>query len=250
MGIGERLKKIRIILRLSGYDIAKKLGVTPTTVYTWELEQFPIPASRIVDYSDTFHINLDWIEKGVGEMFAPDVGLTFDSWIKESEANRMLWLREKLGLSLLGFSKKLNIPRTTVLGFENNKRRMYKYIPLICEATGVRREWLETGEGEMFEQDRGKRSQASLTSTERTSCKKEEQVVQQTTSVDANSTPAPVPFDKSVASDPARLGALFQIALCELDDQLFTILQNAVYQEEERRAALRRSLNDNSTPPK
>ena len=237
MGIGERLKKIRVVLRLSGYDIAKKLGVTPTTVYTWELEQSPIPASRIVDYSDTFHINLDWIEKGVGEMFAPDVGLTFDSWIKESVANRMLWLREELGLSLLGFSKKLSMTQATVSRLERGVTGIYKYIPVICEATGVRREWLETGEGEMFERDHDGGSQVSRTSEERTSCKKEEQVVQQTTGVDANSSPAPVPFDKSVASDPARLGALFQIALCELDDRLFAILQNAVSQEEERRAS-------------
>lgn len=45
---GKELKAIRKSMRVSVVDAAKLLGVTRSTIYNWENEEVPIPASKEV----------------------------------------------------------------------------------------------------------------------------------------------------------------------------------------------------------
>ena len=62
-------------------------------------------------------------------------------------------LRKSLGLTQKQFGEKIGIQRGTVTNYELGRNIPTETVRLmICKVYGVRRKWLETGEGEMFEQ--------------------------------------------------------------------------------------------------
>ncbi len=64
---------------------------------------------------------------------------------------RLKILREELGLSQAQFAKKINIGSSTIASYERGVRTPVSAIlELICREFGVNKDWLLTGEGEMF----------------------------------------------------------------------------------------------------
>lgn len=62
-------------------------------------------------------------------------------------------LRKSLGLTQKQFGEKIGVQRGTVTNYELGRNIPTETVRLmICKVYGVRRKWLETGEGEMFEQ--------------------------------------------------------------------------------------------------
>ena len=60
-------------------------------------------------------------------------------------------LRKSLGLTQKQFGEKIGVQRGTVTNYELGRNIPTETVRLmICKIYGVRREWLETGEGEMF----------------------------------------------------------------------------------------------------
>lgn len=66
----ERLKELRRVLGLKQRDIAARLEMDVGTVGKWEVGLQGIPKTRIYQICKEFGINRDWLESGVGEMFA------------------------------------------------------------------------------------------------------------------------------------------------------------------------------------
>ena len=65
---------------------------------------------------------------------------------------RITCLRKTLGLTQKQFGEKIGVQRGTVTNYELGRNIPTETVRLmICRVYGVRREWLETGEGEMFE---------------------------------------------------------------------------------------------------
>lgn len=65
--------------------------------------------------------------------------------------NRIKELRNFLGLTQEGFSKRLGVPRNSIAGYEIGRREPSKaVVSLICREFNVKEEWLLNGEGEMF----------------------------------------------------------------------------------------------------
>ena len=65
---------------------------------------------------------------------------------------RITCLRKTLGLTQKQFGEKIGVQRGTVANYELGRNIPTETVRLmICKVYGVRREWLETGEGEMFE---------------------------------------------------------------------------------------------------
>lgn len=64
-------------------------------------------------------------------------------------------LRETLGMTQTKFAEQIGLTQGTIASVENNKRNVSQPVLLsISQKFGVRLEWLETGEGEMYtEQD-------------------------------------------------------------------------------------------------
>lgn len=66
---------------------------------------------------------------------------------------RLALIRQNAGLTMTAFAEKLNLSKSTISLAENNKQALsVRVIVNICEKFNIRREWLETGEGEMHEE--------------------------------------------------------------------------------------------------
>ena len=52
-------------------DIAKRLGVSPSSIGAWE-NGVPVPPSRITSLCKEYNVRREWLETGVGEMFEPE----------------------------------------------------------------------------------------------------------------------------------------------------------------------------------
>ena len=65
--------------------------------------------------------------------------------------NRIKQLRAELGDSQAKFAKSLGVKRTTVATWESGSNVPDCMRNLICQTFRVRREWLENGDGEIFE---------------------------------------------------------------------------------------------------
>lgn len=65
---------------------------------------------------------------------------------------RIAILRKTLGLSQRQFGERVGVKRTTITNYEMGRNKPNELArQRICKEYGVRREWLEFGEGEMFE---------------------------------------------------------------------------------------------------
>ena len=65
---------------------------------------------------------------------------------------RIAVLRKTLGLTQKQFGEQIGVQRGTIANYELGRNIPTETVRLmICRAYGVRREWLETGEGEIFE---------------------------------------------------------------------------------------------------
>jgi transcriptional regulator with XRE-family HTH domain len=68
-----------------------------------------------------------------------------------SKEERVVILRNSLGLKQGEFSKKIGIPQTTLSTIEHRKSPLQeRHIKLICLTFGANEEWLRYGTGEMF----------------------------------------------------------------------------------------------------
>ena len=67
--------------------------------------------------------------------------------------DRIIVLRKELGLTQRQFGERIGVQRGTVTNYEIGRNIPTETVRLmICREYGVKREWLETGEGEMFEE--------------------------------------------------------------------------------------------------
>ncbi|MDR3341511.1 MAG: helix-turn-helix domain-containing protein [Treponema sp.] len=68
--------------------------------------------------------------------------------------HRIKQVREALNLSQVQFSKVISLSSGYLAGVEVEKRKANdRIIKLICSSFSVNKEWLKTGEGEMFNQN-------------------------------------------------------------------------------------------------
>ena len=66
--------------------------------------------------------------------------------------DRIIVLRKELGLTQRQFGERIGVQRGTVTNYEIGRNIPTETVRLmICREYGVKREWLETGIGEMFE---------------------------------------------------------------------------------------------------
>lgn len=65
---------------------------------------------------------------------------------------RIQELRKSKGMTQQEFADSLSVPRSTIAGYEADKREpISATISLICQKFGVNEVWLRTGEGDMYQ---------------------------------------------------------------------------------------------------
>lgn len=67
--IGHRVKIVRDSVKMTQTSFGEKLGIGRDVVSNIELERVPTKDYLIKLISSTFHINEEWLEHGIGEMF-------------------------------------------------------------------------------------------------------------------------------------------------------------------------------------
>jgi len=68
--------------------------------------------------------------------------------------NRIKEIRKKLNLTQQKFAEELKVSRNNIAGYEAGKNLSDTAISLICSKFNINEEWLRTGKGEMFNQEK------------------------------------------------------------------------------------------------
>lgn len=74
--MNERLKIIRLKLKLTQDDFAKKINVTRSAISNYEKGTRNIMNRVISDICREFNVNQEWIRHGTGEMFIQNINNT------------------------------------------------------------------------------------------------------------------------------------------------------------------------------
>lgn len=68
MSLGERIKLVRRNAGLNQTIFGNKIGVTQVTITNYERNKETPSKRTLIAIANTFNINLEWLESGVGEM--------------------------------------------------------------------------------------------------------------------------------------------------------------------------------------
>lgn len=114
MNIGERIKQVRKVMKLTQADFAEKIGLKPTAVLMYEKGNRNVSEQSIVLICQAFSVNEEWLRTGEGEMFAAQETLALDdptlddldrailqSYIKMPPARRAFfkeWVKEMIAV--------------------------------------------------------------------------------------------------------------------------------------------------------
>ncbi|HIQ50185.1 MAG TPA: XRE family transcriptional regulator, partial [Nanoarchaeota archaeon] len=67
--IGQRIKQLRKMLKLSQKEFAEKIGKSLRAVQNWEYGQRTPDESTVKLIAKEFNVNEEWLKTGEGEMF-------------------------------------------------------------------------------------------------------------------------------------------------------------------------------------
>lgn len=81
--MNQRIKKLRKMLGLTQTEFGRRIGVAGNTVTNYEAGLRVPKKSVLLMMSKEFHVNIDWLKTGQGEMFLPVSGGTLDELAEE-----------------------------------------------------------------------------------------------------------------------------------------------------------------------
>lgn len=142
--MNERLRKLRKTLNMSQTTFGKRVGLKQSTITGYETgNRIPLD-SVILLICKEFNVNEEWLRYGKGKMFSsPQIGLR----IKE--------LRKNLNLTQNNFGNRIGVKANTIGNYELLLRNPSNaVIHSICIEFNVNENWLKSGEGEMFSQNK------------------------------------------------------------------------------------------------
>ena len=88
--MNERLKIIRLKLKLTQDDFAKKINVTRSAISNYEKGTRNIMNRVISDICREFNVNQEWIRHGTGEMFIQNINNTQGGTLMDNELLNIL----------------------------------------------------------------------------------------------------------------------------------------------------------------
>lgn len=143
-----RIRQIREFFSLSQTDFARQLGISSKKLIEYEKGD-SIPHSFFEKLNEKFSVNYDWFFEGKGEPFYKDdiepLKLTLSDY-----SQRIKMIRESLTLKISDFSRQLNVPRSTLVGWEEGKTVSIDILKKLEKLFNVNIDWFLTGDGKMF----------------------------------------------------------------------------------------------------
>ena len=157
--MNERLKIIRLKLKLNQQDMGSKIGVTNATISRLEKRVNNFTERMIISICREFNVNEDWFRYGTGEIFTPNINSNLDtlaikySFTELKLNHRLKYIRNHFKLNQDEFGRKINVTRSHVSALEKSKRTITdRIINDICREFNVNEDWLRYGTGEIFAQ--------------------------------------------------------------------------------------------------
>lgn len=140
----ERVRLLRKELSLTQSDFGKRVDVGKTAISKIEKNENSLTDRMFNSICREFNVNEEWLRYGKGEMFSsPQIGLR----IKE--------LRKNLNLTQNNFGNRIGVKANTIGNYELLLRNpSNSVIHSICIEFNVNENWLKSGEGGMFSQNK------------------------------------------------------------------------------------------------
>ena len=142
-----RIKTLREHFNLSQSDFAKRIGVDNSTVSSWE-KGGSVSSNNIMTIARTFQVNLEWLKTGEGDMLSNESSVP-----AEQIDDRLRMLRKHYNDTQKTFALRVGVSYQTLVNWENKGSFPESQRERICKELGINRQWLETGEGEMFNKE-------------------------------------------------------------------------------------------------
>ncbi|MCI4454614.1 MAG: LexA family transcriptional regulator [Thermodesulfobacterium sp.] len=150
MSVGERIRYLRKMLGLSQKEFADRIGITYQMLGLYENGKYE-PSEKILKLiSFTFGVSYEWLKEGKGEL-----------WEKKDDAEyktvgrRLRLVRKTLGLTQEEFASRIGLTYKMLGLYENGRYEpSEKVLKLISLTFGVSYEWLKTGKGAMWEEQK------------------------------------------------------------------------------------------------
>ena len=134
------LQILKEIDDLRGSHIARYLSISPCTYSQWENDKIPIPTRRILDLSNFFKINADYL------LVLTPIKLSIDN---DTSLNlpeigaRLKELRYDLGLSLRELGQELNYSYSSLSSYERGQHLIQSEILIsLCRRTNCSVDWV------------------------------------------------------------------------------------------------------------
>ncbi|WP_302652335.1 helix-turn-helix transcriptional regulator [uncultured Clostridium sp.] len=120
--MNERLKIIRLKLKLTQDDFAKKINVTRSAISNYEKGTRNIMNRVIADICREFNVNEEWIRHGTGEMFIQNINNTQGGTLMDNE---LLNILKSIQTKIDSIENKvISIEERMDKGFNNLSHRM------------------------------------------------------------------------------------------------------------------------------
>ena len=120
--MNERLKIIRLKLKLTQDDFAKKINVTRSAISNYEKGTRNIMNRVIADICREFNVNEEWIRHGTGEMFIQNINNTQGGIYMDNE---LLNILKSIQTKIDSIENKvISIEERMDKGFNNLSHRM------------------------------------------------------------------------------------------------------------------------------
>lgn len=84
--ICSRVKELRLVLKLTQEEFAARLRVRRGAIANYEIGRNPPTDSVKALIYKEFSVSPEWLEQGVGEMFAPDASFDLDAFVRNHGA--------------------------------------------------------------------------------------------------------------------------------------------------------------------
>jgi len=147
--LSQRIRNIREILGLSQNEFANKINRTSNFIAQIESGRSNISEKTKTAICSTYHINPDWINYGIGDMFKADCAPPpFD---KAGIPSRIKAVRKKLNMTQDEFSKLIDCSKSQLTSVEVGRvNPSNQWLTKLSKTANINICWLLSGKGEMF----------------------------------------------------------------------------------------------------
>lgn len=118
MQYGIRLKEIRTYDLHTQKEIANELNISENTYTQYELQNKIIPLKYLIKFCDIFNVSIDYVLNlsSNKNYLNSKMGINYNIFL-----NRLKNLKAELKISTTKLSQEINVPRTTLTGYEKGK---------------------------------------------------------------------------------------------------------------------------------